>query len=446
MRNILVLVTMLWSPLMQYWEAAPEIPVVASGDMLEIRSEPPGVRTRAPLLALMAQPESDFRYAIYEMPDEEYLKPATATEFSGLAFDSDDYYTVATSASLQATTAFTVEMWFKPTASADVQWVILNTAISAWTEGPFVCLYKPNTQQLYFWVVDSTPSANPKYTSSSTLTPGIWSHIAYVYDGSYHNSYINGVNAGTPLARSTTMVANTEGIEIGVGSTYSAAALRMWNVARSEAELVANMNTVRLGPTSGLMLEHSALPGSGQTVTDESGNGNTGTLGADDGIGTDDPTWTEPYSTISVTDEAVSMTNADFETGDLSYWTLNGSPTTSEASAADKYAGTYSYSHAAAAENDGRLRSAAIAPGSYLLTAWAKCSVQSGSVRLMATWTDDEGSHSPQTALTANSTWTEYTIGFTAGEGASSALLCLYGAGTAYFDNVTLTRTKGPQP
>jgi hypothetical protein len=80
--------------------------------------------------------------------------------------------------------------------------------------------------------------------------------------------------------------------------------VRIWRVARTQAEIVANMHRAIRWPQLGLVGSWSMDEGSGQVVYDASGNGNNGTLGSDASPAGDssDPIWTSPGASTDVGD------------------------------------------------------------------------------------------------------------------------------------------------
>lgn len=70
--------------------------------------------------------------------------------------------------------------------------------------------------------------------------------------------------------------------------------LRIFSKARTAAQVWTDMHAHKLGPTAGLVAEWTFDEGTGQTVSDSSGNGATGTLGATAGAEAGDPTWSSP--------------------------------------------------------------------------------------------------------------------------------------------------------
>ncbi len=202
---------------------------------------------------------------------------------------------------------FTIEMWIN---SADFSpndvYVNLNInsyiALGGWApDGSF------NT-----WAEGLNPNS---INSGSGTTPAVntWHHIAYVYDGTNQIIYIDGVAVQTTPTSSAVIQGNgqTHGLVIGArfdgGQQYTNTAfddVRIWGVARSSAELNANMNSSLTGAENSLFAYYRFEDGAGSsTVTDLTGNGNTLTMNNMDPA-TD---WiTGPFSTASQSTDVIN--------------------------------------------------------------------------------------------------------------------------------------------
>ncbi len=125
-------------------------------------------------------------------------------------------------------------------------------------------------------------------TTLNTPTVGTWHHVALVYDGTNQILYIDGVAVTTsPTSGAVNNTASfASGLVIGARYTqntqFTSTAfedVRIWNVARTPAELNANMSTNLSGSEAGLVAYYRFEDGpSSTTVTDATGNGNTLTL------------------------------------------------------------------------------------------------------------------------------------------------------------------------
>lgn len=180
-------------------------------------------------------------------------------------------------------TNFTIEAWIK---SADYT-----------ANEMYVTVCQNSFFGLGGWLADGTFSGfgqglSPSQINSSgagtSPSVNVWHHVAFVYNGSNQIFYLDGAQV---LAVPTTGVVNpaagfNNGITIGARFTldqqFSNAAfedVRVWNVARTAAQISANMNSNFPANEPGLIAYYRFEDGAGSTtVQDLSGNGNTLTL------------------------------------------------------------------------------------------------------------------------------------------------------------------------
>ncbi|RYD93133.1 MAG: LamG domain-containing protein, partial [Sphingobacteriales bacterium] len=120
--------------------------------------------------------------------------------------------------------------------------------------------------------------------STGAVPQNVPSHVAVTYANGNITFYINGVASGTAF-----MLLNPDNQPMNIGrqapsncqcNTYNGTIdeLRLWSVVRTPAQLQANMNTAVASNSTGLAAYYQFNEGSGTTVTDATGNGNTGTL------------------------------------------------------------------------------------------------------------------------------------------------------------------------
>ena len=136
-----------------------------------------------------------------------------------------------------------------------------------------------------------------------------WKHIGVTYDGSTRFGgaalYVGGVAEVITAIRADTLTATTASsatAAIGIrGSSLPLAAtiaqLRVYNRKLSAAEMAAD--GLSIIPLSGCVLWYSMQPGSGQSVTDQTGRGNNGTLGTDGTVEATDPAWAGYYTKVT---------------------------------------------------------------------------------------------------------------------------------------------------
>jgi len=159
-------------------------------------------------------------------------------------------------------------------------------------------------------------SNNYSPVSVGTITPGTWMHVAIQLGTTTCHVYVNGVYKGSTTNGMTT---SYTGIPLRIGipnSTYTSEyflgridEVRMWDVTRTEAEIKANMYK-EIGTNAGLVAYYKMSEGTGTSLSDNSGNGNTGTL-------TNGPVWKNsgcfagPRQTLDFdgTDDYVNISN-----------------------------------------------------------------------------------------------------------------------------------------
>jgi proline iminopeptidase len=195
---------------------------------------------------------------------------------------ASDFVRVADSPSLHSfTKAITIEVWFKASSFYP-------------DNGSVNSLIRKDVREsdedflLRFRMLDGAPCVemNPGpdiglLRASHDFQTGKWYHLAGTYDGNTIAAYVNGVGIGRESA-SGRMSIDEADLYIGKGDPefsygeYFHGALdeiRLWNVARSEKEIQAAMNTPLTGKEEGLVAYWNFDDG---TANDLSGHGNHG--------------------------------------------------------------------------------------------------------------------------------------------------------------------------
>ena len=201
--------------------------------------------------------------------------------YSAVQLDGVDDYLYSPFADYTFNT-FTMEMW-------------INSADYTPNEH-YISLYQNSYIVLGGWgtggVFDGWASGlNPVAivtAASNTPTTGTCHHVAYVYDGTNQIFYVDGVAVVTTAVTGTVAANATFASGLVIGARYTQATqfsntsfedIRIWNVARTPAELNANMSSNLTGSESGLVAYYRFEDGQGSnTVTDLTGNGNTLTM------------------------------------------------------------------------------------------------------------------------------------------------------------------------
>tara|TARA_B100000780_G_scaffold228515_2_gene167918 strand:+ start:4638 stop:6389 length:1752 start_codon:yes stop_codon:yes gene_type:complete len=155
----------------------------------------------------------------------------------GLNLDGTGYAQVADDASLDVTTAVTLECW--------VKWNTENSKglIAKWgPAGDRSFLMQKVTNGVDFYLFSSS-----FLVASSDLVTGTgdWKHIACTYNGSTQTVYINGSVSGTPASNSGNIRVTTRDVEIGrydSNNYYSDIIdeIRIYNISLTATEVLNN--------------------------------------------------------------------------------------------------------------------------------------------------------------------------------------------------------------
>ncbi len=133
--------------------------------------------------------------------------------------------------------------------------------------------------------------------SSSNVPENSWVHIAATYDGSAMRLYQDGNLVGTTSKSGSITTASTVPAWLGdspVGNRPWQGAIddvRIWTVARSQAEISQAMNQELTGLEDNLFAYYKLNEGGGQTAVDSGSNGLDGVLGSSTNSDSADPTY-----------------------------------------------------------------------------------------------------------------------------------------------------------
>ena len=197
---------------------------------------------------------------------------------NALDFDgTDDYVILADEAAFDFTTAMTVEAWIKVDTFDKSYQAIVTKGDSAWR-----LHRRGETDHISF---GTSGLANVDLEGSTNVNDGKWHHIAGVYNGMLKYLYVDGkldASENAPGAIST----NNDQVYIAENKIYTRLfngqidEVRIWNDARTAAELRANMYKELAGSEDNLVAYHKFneidLTTPGHTL-DSSGNGHDGT-------------------------------------------------------------------------------------------------------------------------------------------------------------------------
>jgi hypothetical protein len=185
---------------------------------------------------------------------------------------NNQYVEVPHSNSLNLSTSFTFEAW--------VNYTGVNAAI----------IDKGNYD--FLWMLNANGNANKlgyfergigwKYSTGS-VPENTWTHVAISLQSGILRFYINGVESGNAFLGS----AFQDNLPMNIGRQQPSACqcnhfngsmdeLRLWNVAKSQAEIQASMKTGVAHNSAGLVAYYKFNEASGNTVIDATSNNNNG--------------------------------------------------------------------------------------------------------------------------------------------------------------------------
>lgn len=152
--------------------------------------------------------------------------------------------------------------------------------------------------------VEFTVSIEEGWKSVATpalLGTNAWYHIAGVYTGSQVEIYINGVLQGTEdaigeLTSGTGVVMNIGDNPTWPGRFWNGKLdeIRIWNTARTETQIQEFMSVELSGSEEGLVAYYPMNEGTGNAITDASGNENAGQL-----LNMDESAWVEGFQPVT---------------------------------------------------------------------------------------------------------------------------------------------------
>ncbi len=144
---------------------------------------------------------------------------------------------------------------------------------------------------------DNQPTASLVATTGD-LSENTWYHIAATYDGTTMKLFLDGNLVGSMPKTGSVSTNSSVGVWIG-GNPPTATGhpwqgkideVRIWNTARTLAELQANSSSELSGSEAGLQAYYKFNEGTGQTLKDDAGNNNT-VLGSTNSSDTNDPSF-----------------------------------------------------------------------------------------------------------------------------------------------------------
>lgn len=203
---------------------------------------------------------------------------------NGLHFDGTNDYVSTTYAGITGTANRTFEAWIKPSSLGNM--CIIDYGVNQVGSRN---TFKTNANGGISFISGGT-NANIG-SSANAITANVWSHVAFVLNNGVGYLYVNGVQVGT--GNLSTVNTPTGNANITLGERVSGGSIRfqgvmdevrVWNVARTAAQISATMNTSLCSAPSSLKayytFNHGTASGTNTgvtTLTDFAGT-NNGTL------------------------------------------------------------------------------------------------------------------------------------------------------------------------
>lgn len=134
----------------------------------------------------------------------------------------------------------------------------------------------------------SFPSRNHPLAGVTPIVKGIWYHAALTYDGSSLRLYLDGSREAQLVVDQPPAVAGNQHAALAAALSTTGAPqglfngaldeARIWSVARTDADILATINSVLEGPAAGLVARWGMNEGSGNLVHSSAGTTIDGTI------------------------------------------------------------------------------------------------------------------------------------------------------------------------
>ena len=159
----------------------------------------------------------------------------------------DDYITCANNASLQITSALTLEIWFYNTAAVDGLGMIVKGPLSG--DYDYMLYLSGTSTAVYFYKKDSI--GNPHYGGITLSLLNRWLHIVVTHtSGGLYTMYVNGVASDSSTFANSSIRSSSNNLLIGAGwnPDYfygNISQTRIYNIALSAAQVLQNYNATK---------------------------------------------------------------------------------------------------------------------------------------------------------------------------------------------------------
>lgn len=200
-----------------------------------------------------------------------------------LSFDGKSQYVEVPYKPEQNPDVFTISAWVKVTGGQGTWRSVITSRDDQPSRGYII--YGGSNNKWQTWVGNGVSANGWMSVTGGDIQLNTWTHVAASFDGEVLELFINGQSAGK---EKVTYTKNTQRpLRIGAGATEvgaryfyhgQIAEVSVWNVARSEADLQQSINQRLRGDEAGLVDYWPLNECSGDTVSDRSSSGNSGSL------------------------------------------------------------------------------------------------------------------------------------------------------------------------
>jgi hypothetical protein len=213
--------------------------------------------------------------------------PPVIAANKAMVFSGDDWVGVSNHSDLTPASGVTVEAWIKTTGTTTAK--IIDSCVGE-SQGFYLGLNAVG-QLTFVWSTTGSNAAGVDANGAGdVVNDGAWHHVAGTYDtatGTY-GLYVDGVVAKTGQYGSGTLKQSNEAFEIGRAFTGQIDDVRVWDTARSAAEILQSKTNSNISDTSHLMGSWKFNEGTGTSVADSS-------VKSHDATASGTPEWADQY-------------------------------------------------------------------------------------------------------------------------------------------------------
>ena len=243
------------------------------------------------------------------IPDDcELAGGGSALDFDG----ADDWVRIPRTPLLEPTDELTIEVWIRPDSIGSTNNSRIVRIANSFGAGYILSWRQSGSSKLELRI-DGASSGACRATDPTPVSTyfGQWIHVAGVYSATQNicKLYVNGVLKADKPAVGTLSYSGSDlfiGNHVESGEDFDGLIdeVRIWDVARTQPEIMGHMDAALLGSEFGLVGYWRFNEASGQTVFDSSPHGHDGTLGnsADPAGDGRDPLWTSEGAPIAERD------------------------------------------------------------------------------------------------------------------------------------------------